>query len=267
MNAALEPICSPQTRCKCCGSFAFRYGVVDFHKNCEIHRGNALNVAGIPIYYYRCPACRFIFTTALDDFTHEDFRRYVYNDEYPLIDPDYKESRPRYNAGIIDRLFSESKPESILDYGCGNGVLAQALREAGFPRVDTFDPFVPEFSARPAARYDCVVCFEVIEHSTDPLRTLIDLDSFVKDEGIIIFSTLVQPADIDKLGLSWWYAGPRNAHVSLHSAASLAHLAQRVGMRFGSFTESYHLLFRELPAFAEHLVRPSGRAHSPSSRS
>ncbi len=75
MSSVLTPICAQQTRCKCCGSLAFRYGVVDFHKNCEIYRKNALDVSGIPIYYYRCPACGFIFTTALDQFTNDDFRQ------------------------------------------------------------------------------------------------------------------------------------------------------------------------------------------------
>ncbi len=256
MNALLTPICDPQTRCKCCGAMATRYGVVDFHKNCEIYRCNALfGVSGVPIYYYRCPACRFIFTTAFDQFTHDDFQRYVYNEEYPLIDPDYQHTRPRYNASILCNLFSACKPATILDYGCGNGLLAQTLREAGFPRVDTYDPFVAHFSARPAERYDCVVCFEVIEHSTDPLQTLTDIDGFVKDNGMIFLLTLVQPADIDQQGLNWWYAGPRNAHISLHSNTSLECLARRLGMRFGSFNESYHLLFRQVPAFATHFLQ------------
>jgi Methyltransferase domain len=255
MNSVITPICPQQTRCKCCGAVASRYGVVDFHKNCEIYRCNALDVSGVPIYYYRCPACRFIFTTAFDQFTHDDFQRYVYNEEYPLIDPDYQHTRPRYNASILCNLFSACKPATILDYGCGNGLLAQTLREAGFPRVDTYDPYVTSFSARPADRYDCVVCFEVIEHSTDPLQTLTDLDGFVKENGLIFLSTLVQPSDIEQQGLNWWYAGPRNAHISLHSSMSLECLARRLGMRFGSFNESYHLLFRQVPQFATHFLR------------
>ena len=40
----------------------------------------------------------------------------------------------------------------MLDYGGGNGVLAESLRTVGFPHVDTYDPFVPPFaSGRPIA--------------------------------------------------------------------------------------------------------------------
>src|SRR5260370_4121273 len=94
------------TACKCCGAMAPLYGVVDFHKNCEVYRRKVLDVSGVPIYYYRCPACQFIFTTAFDHFTKEDFLRYIYNEEYLLVDPDYQEVRPRGNSVALSSLFS-----------------------------------------------------------------------------------------------------------------------------------------------------------------
>lgn len=49
--------------------------MVDFQKNCKMIRGKSHELSGIPIYYYRCPDCRFIFTRAFDQFTKEDFQR------------------------------------------------------------------------------------------------------------------------------------------------------------------------------------------------
>ena len=80
MNSGLRPVFAKETPCKCCGALAFLYGVVDFHKNCEIYRRNVLEISGVPIYYHRCPECGFIFTTAFDHFTNEDFQQYVYNE-------------------------------------------------------------------------------------------------------------------------------------------------------------------------------------------
>ena len=58
MNLGLQAVCADRAACKCCGATALPYGVVDFHKNCEIQRRRVLGVSGVPIYYYRCPACR-----------------------------------------------------------------------------------------------------------------------------------------------------------------------------------------------------------------
>jgi 2-polyprenyl-6-hydroxyphenyl methylase/3-demethylubiquinone-9 3-methyltransferase len=220
------------------------YGLLDFNKNCELYRNNALDMSGVPIYYHRCRECRFIFTTALDHFSTEDFARYVYNDEYLLIDPDFQEARPRYNASLVTQLLSQARPARILDYGGGNGMLAELLVEAGFCDVQTYDPFVSRFAQKPDGHFDCVICFEVLEHSTQPLRTLKEITEMLTDTGIILLSTLLQPGDIDSQGLNWWYAAPRNAHVSLYSPASLEHLARSLGFQLHSLDQSYHVFFR-----------------------
>jgi SAM-dependent methyltransferase len=255
VNASIEPICPKQSTCKCCGALALLYGVVDFHKNCEIYRRKVLDTSGIPIYYYRCPACQFLFTTVFDLFTTNDFLRHIYNDDYLLVDPDYQEARPRANAAFLCSLFSAVQPGSILDYGGGNGVLAESLRAAGFPRAETYDPFVTRHATRPIDRFDCIVCFEVLEHSTDPARALAEMNELVEPTGLILFSTMLQPAEIDRLGLNWWYAGPRNGHVSLYSRSSLEKLVQPLGFQLGSFNENYHVLYREVPRFASHFIK------------
>jgi len=118
----------------------------------------------------------------------------------------------------------------------------------------TYDPF-STFSAPPQGPFDLVTCFEVLEHSPFPDRTVSDMNRLLAGEGIILFSTLTQPANLDELGLSWWYAGPRNGHVSLYSQRALAMLFEKNGLQLVSFSELVHMAFRKLPAFAAHLVR------------
>ncbi len=256
MVLALEPICAGETPCKCCGTPASLYGLLDFNKNCEIYRKNALGISGVPVYYHRCPECRFIFTTALDHFSKEDFERYVYNDQYLLIDPDFEDARPRHNATLATRLLAHAKTSRILDYGGGNGTLAELMRADGFCDVTTYDPFMPRFEQKPDDRFDCVICFEVLEHSTEPGRTLSDITGMLTDTGIILLSTLLQPGDIDSQGLGWWYAAPRNAHVSLYSVASLERLASSAGFRVHSLDQSYHVLYRHNSALVSHSDLP-----------
>src|SRR5687768_413288 len=139
MEPRLRPV-ETVTPCKCCGTAAALYGVVDFTKSCEEGRGKILPLSGVPVYYHRCPACGFIFTIAFDDFSPEDFARHVYNDEYILVDPDYTRVRPEANARSIAGAFKGARSLRILDYGGGTGVLAEGLRAAGFQDVQTYDP-------------------------------------------------------------------------------------------------------------------------------
>jgi len=254
MNPSFQAITPGKTTCKCCGSQSPLFGVIDFHKSCPAWL-KVFEISGIPVYYYRCPECGFIFTTAFDHFTMEDFRRHIYNSDYLLVDPEYQEVRPRDNAAFIAKVFRYLKPERILDDGCGAGQLGEMLRAAGFSQVDGYDPFVPGHDVRPPHRYDFIVCFEVLEHSTDPARTLGEINDLLTENGLILFSTLLQPPDIEQQGLNWWYALPRQGHVSLYSRASLLKLAQPFGFHFGSYDNDVHVLFRTIPDCAKHIIK------------
>ncbi len=212
------PVCPRTIPCKCCGNPASLCGVVDFNKHCRIDRPDILPVIGIPIYYHRCGECGFIFSIAFDHFTRQDFLDHIYNELYPSLDPDYAELRPRNHANWIAGRLGAHRSTRILDYGGGNGKLAAILRQAGFADATTYDPFVTEFSARPGRRFDCVLCFEVGEHACQPAEVFDDIFSLLNPNGIVVFSTLLQPADIENQGLNWWYVGPRNGHISLFTA-------------------------------------------------
>jgi len=98
-----------------------------------------------------------------------------------------------------------------------------------------------------------VSCFETLEHMPDPKAGAADIASFLADDGILLFSTLVQPADFAAQGMRWWYIGPRNGHVTLHTRASLAALWTPLDLRVASVNDNVHVAFRTIPAFARHL--------------
>jgi methyltransferase family protein len=245
---------NPQSSsCKICGGPSPLFGVVDFHKSCLEAQGKSLRLSGKPVYYRRCTACEFLFADEFDDWSTEAFLKHIYNDDYSIVDPDYAAVRPIGNAKVIAQTFQSSREAlSILDYGGGNGALARSLTQSGFTAI-AYDPFTA-FSARPPGRFDLITCFEVMEHSPFPDRTVSDMSCLLADEGIIFFSTLTQPSNFDELGLRWWYVGPRNGHVSLYSRRSLTILFQKHGLGLVSLSDLVHMAFRRLPAFASHLA-------------
>jgi hypothetical protein len=60
----------------------------------------------------------------------------------------------------------------------------------------------------------------------------------------VVFSTLLQPDDMAKIGMTWWYIGPRNGHISLHSKKSLQLLWERFGCVVESVNEDVHMASR-----------------------
>lgn len=253
----MTPVARPDAPCKCCGTAAPLLGVVDFNKSCEDVRQPPAPLTGIPVYYHRCPHCGFIFTTTFDAFTNDDFLRHIYNDQYARFDPDYLDARPKSNAQYLSKIFANAKDIRILDYGGGSGQLAGLLRQQGFTRVETYDPFVPAFAARPAGTFDLVLAFEVVEHSPRPRETFADIVSLTSRPGMSLFSTAIQPPEIAQAGVNWWFIAPRNGHVSIHTSLSLDLLAKELGLRTVSTpSKVWHLLLDDVPPFARHMQIP-----------
>ena len=201
----LNPVSTHIRPCKICGGAAPLYGVVDFHKSClEKEGGVGLSLAGVPIYYRRCANCKFLFTDAFDNWNNEQFKKYVYNADYGLVDPDYQTARSSANARFILKYWEPVKSQTrVLDYGGGNDAFCAALRTAGFPVAVTYDPMVSEYAMRPTGKYDLVTCFETLEHLLDPLGGIASIIEFVAERGFILFTTLLQSSDFEQQRLNW----------------------------------------------------------------
>lgn len=231
--------------CKICRQPAPFYGMADFNRACLESARSGMGTYGFAIYYRRCPSCEFLFTDAFDQWSHDDFRTHIYNAEYARVDPDYAQKRPAANAALIARLFGAQKSAlRVLDYGGGNGHFAQCLRGFGFAACDAYDPFTPGFDTPPEGAYNLVTCFETMEHTPDPGACVQAMADRLAEDGVVMFSTLVQPADIARVGMTWWYIGPRNGHISLFSRKSLALLWQRYGCTVRSVNDNVHIASR-----------------------
>lgn len=241
--------------CKCCGAEARLLGSIDRNRSCEDPKSPVFPPSGVGIPYHRCSSCEFLFTVAFDHYAPDDWQREIYNDEYVKVDPDFVEFRPKQNAKVLSETFARTPGITVLDYGGGNGSLVQQLTARGFAKATSYDPFYAG-SSRPKGSFDLVTAFEVLEHSHTPYETLRDMRWFMAERGMLHFTTLLQPEGVGNDVLHWWYASPRNGHVSLYSRNSLTALMNRLGLVWGSCNDLLHVAFRKRPpAFASHLFR------------
>ena len=235
--------------CKVCGRAAPFFDVVDFNKCASFY---PFGPAGVVVPYHRCSDCGFLFSQFCDDWSHEDFARIIYNDDYVLLDPEYLRNRAERLAEQVAPRLAGFETARMLDYGAGLGGFGRRMAELGFPHVVNYDPFSkPE---RPDGRFDIVTCFEVIEHSPTPRATLEDMQSFLADEGCILLGETLQPPDIDALRGNWWYVAPRNGHISTFADRTLVALAERMGLVF--YRGDLHVfLHGRVGAYAELAAR------------
>jgi hypothetical protein len=232
--AALPPLRenapAEATPCKICSAPAAAFDVVDFNKCC--HYGlYPFGFSYIPVIYHRCEECSFIFTTFCDAWSSADFSKFIYNDDYVLVDPEYTGARATRTASHIAELLRGCESAGILDYGSGSGLFAKAMKTHGFTEIVGHDPFSePE---RPTGLFQIITCFEVVEHAVRPLTIFEDMLSVLASDGAIIVGTGLQPANIGEIRCNWWYIAPRNGHVSVYAQETFTRIAEKLGLTLG----------------------------------
>ncbi len=239
---------NPETTCKICKSIATPFDMIDLLKQCEAPLYPAAPSL-VPVVYHRCENCGFIFTTYFDEFDCEMWRKYIYNADYIKVDPEYLDVRPKKNSFFIDTLLSKKKSWVLgLDYGGGNGVTAETLREFGY-QYDSYDPYgVSSIDNGRIGSYNFCSAMEVLEHASDPIGLMEDLVSMTNhDRLMVLISTCTTDGIVtNSQRLSWWYAAPRNGHISLFSKKALAILARKFGLEYRSLSQSEHILTRNV---------------------
>jgi hypothetical protein len=243
LHAARE---SPSIKCKICDGRASLFDVVDFSKACHADLYPS-GLSAIPVMYWQCDRCQFLFTDFFDGFTSEQWQRYVYNDDYAKVDPDYEVNRPHSNASMLSTFLAGLKNSLVcLDFGGGNGLTAELMRRDGWA-FDCYDPFGhTDTSPDRIGRYNFCSAIEVFEHSPDPvgsLRAIVEKTS-PGQLMIVIFTELTDGVVSNQSRLSWWYAAPRNGHISLYSRKSLQILGSIFGLEMATIRGGPILLTR-----------------------
>ncbi len=225
--------------CPICEGSSVPFGRVDFGKSCS---AAATRETGRMIDYRRCERCGFIWAPEFRAYSPADFAEQIYNDGYLEADPEFLTERPRGNVAVIASTFGRRGTVG-LDYGGGRGETARLMRARGW-HFDCFDPFgADEVTPADRGRYNLVTAFEVFEHSPDPLASMKEALRLTNGKAVFMISTLTSDGEVGEGLDRWWYAAPRNGHISLFSRDALAQLAGRLGLGFASVSPAIHLMW------------------------
>lgn len=123
-----------------------------------------------------------------------------------------------------------------LDVGCGKGLLLRLLLDDGW-EAEGYDPYpqavfaqdhlLSEMPAEPT--FDLVSLVEVLEHTLDPVETLLRLKRCLAPKGFLLVSTELY--DPTRHGPDWVYLAPEHGqHITLFSRQGLRSAATRAGL-------------------------------------
>ena len=120
----------------------------------------------------------------------------------------------------IKEIISDTKPERLLDYGCGKGLqytISLAHKDWGMENCPVlYDPCYEPFSYKPEGKFDMVICTDVLEHVPREELGEVVRDIFRFTDGLAFFGVSVRPAKKNLPNgnnahstikpISWWKA-------------------------------------------------------------
>ena len=244
------------SKCAVCQGDAVLLDVIDFHKTCGDSGSYFQGLSGIPIYYTMCKSCGFAQAPSIAAWSEMEFESKIYNADYYKVDPEFVEIRPNTNANKLKALFSDELHSlKHLDYGGGNGLLSEILNGSGW-KSSCYDPYTNKgFDSAGLGKFDLITAFEVFEHVPDPIKLVTSIKSLLAPDGVIYFSTLLSDGNLGYgRRMDWWYAAPRNGHISLFSKLALQCLAQQFEFKLASNWFCDHAFFTNRPHWARRLI-------------
>ncbi len=165
--------------------------------------------------YFKCIECKGVL---LDPFYHLPAK--AEKERYQLhINDIHDYGYQKFVFPIVDAVSKKYKPDhNGLDFGSGSGpVISHLLKKKGY-NIRTYDPFFnPDYNAL-KAKYDYIVCCEVIEHFYHPQREFELLRSLLVETGTLFCKTNLYDQSIDFN--SWWYKNDPT-HVFFYSSDTL----------------------------------------------
>lgn len=147
-------------------------------------------------------------------------------------------------AASVFIYFLFQKESQFIDYGGGIGLFTRLMRDVGFDFY-CFDKYVDNLLARgfeavKSKTYSAATVFEVFEHLDDPLKSIEDILSYLKNKNIL-FTTVLYGDHVPNPDQWWYYVFDTGQHISIYSAKSLHWIAKKYNLNLWSNGSSLHI--------------------------
>lgn len=126
---------------------------------------------------------------------------------------------------VVSAVLEDFHPDSQgLDFGAGSGpVVSKLLKDKKF-QIELYDPFFHNYPELLSAKYDYIVCCEVIEHFHDPGKEFRLLKDLLLQNGKLYCMTNIYEKKIN-FG-SWWYKNDLS-HVFIYQRETIYFIQDR----------------------------------------
>ena len=249
VKAVKEPGSMAALRCVVCGQART--------SDCETAsvRSNVRAFTHERFAVWRCAQCRSIHATDEVDLAH-------YYSGYPVHDAVLDWKLHVVYGSMLQRLkHAGLRPDhSILDYGCGKGLLVRYLQQSGYQRTVGFDRYAADYSDPSVLqqRYDCIVSQDLIEHVDDPIALLAQFNAMALPGAIVSIGT----PDAEALDLRDPEAFVHALHLPFHRHILAAPALRQAGLNLGwGLVRYYDTMYNNTlvptmnPRFVLHYVR------------
>jgi 2-polyprenyl-3-methyl-5-hydroxy-6-metoxy-1,4-benzoquinol methylase len=201
---------------------------------------------------YRCEKCEIIFQSpfppaaAFDSLYPENYYAHTENGKIPFLTSLLErlvksKKRKAWTKYLFPYLSSLQNAGSILEIGCGKGLLLDAIKRCG----KETSAFEPDANAKKilikhghqvyerledcaSESYDLVAMFQVFEHIEQPQKLIQEIKRILRPGGIFIGETPNSASSFAKWGNAWRALEfPR--HLILHSPKSIKNLLEKDG--------------------------------------
>ncbi len=194
---------------------------------------------------HRCARCGVLQARTVERELKAAYTRMV--DEAYVAEEHARRATCRKLLSAVSRTLprrSEDRPPSVLDVGCGVGLLLDEARRRGWRTqgvelsdwgvrrarhlgLDVFHGVLEEAGFEPGS-FDAVFMIDVLEHLADPVRTLAKVSQVLRPGGVLCLVTPdAASAAARLLGRRWW--GMLPGHVVLFPHRRLCELLATLG--------------------------------------